>query len=254
MGLLNFLGLRRPPTTPAATGPAGTAATGGVQRPGEARADADGIPTALKQAQEKQKQAYTNADGTVRTVRYDGRDMPFGSTTRGRLPEGSFAEVLRKMKGSRDAGNAVVVADNATLHTLTYCYGTHKAMEAWVTKTPPDGKLKMNMVLTPSTHAGGTPEQKKKNYDDFCKTNVYNLELIFPDGTRQHVKFDVKGNSPPVHGNGNPATTGETATASPEFEIDLAKWAGKDVRIRGWADGSAGVEGYIEHRETILHL
>jgi YD repeat-containing protein len=248
MGLLNFLGLRSSAATTAAT----TAAA--VTRPGEARADADGIPTALKAAAEKQKQAYTNADGTTRTVRYDGRDMPFGSTTRARLPEGSFAEVLRKMKGSRDAGNAVVVADNATLHTLTYCYGTHKSMEAWLTKTPPDGKLKMNMVLTPSTHAGGSAEDKKKNYENFCKTNVYNLELIFPDGSRQQVKFDVKGNSPPVHGNSNPATTGETATASPEFEIDLAKWAGKDIRIRGWADGSAGVEGYIEHRETILHL
>jgi hypothetical protein len=247
MGITNLFGLRR---STAATG--ATAAS--ALRPGEAATGSDGIPTALKATAEKQKAAYTNADGSTRMVQYDGRELPFGSTTRGQLPPDSFAAMLRKMKGSRDAGNAVVVADNATLHTLTYCYGTHKAMEAWVTGVPEDGKLKMNMILTPSTHAGSTPEDKKKNYEAFSKTNVYNLELIFPDGTRTKMKFDVKGNHPPVHGTGKPAETGETATASPEFEIDLKKWAGKDVRIRGWADGSAGVEGYIEHRETILHL
>jgi hypothetical protein len=247
MGLLNFLGLRPSTTT-------GTSSASAVQRPGEAAAGADGVPLALRAAEEKQKAAYTNPDGTMRTVRYDGRELPFGSTSRAQLPEGSFAPMLRKMKESRDAGNAVVVADNATLHTLTYCYGTRKSMEAWLTKTPADGKLKMNLFITPSTHAGSNAEDKRKNYENFCKTNVYNLEVIYPDGTRTQLKFDVKGNSPPVHDSRNPAETGETATVSPEFEIDLQKWAGKDVRIRGWADGSAGVEGYIEHRETILHL
>ena len=68
-------------------------------------------------------------------------------------------------------------------------------------------------------------------------------------------KFDVEGNSPPKLGTANPAKKGVTATASPDIEIDLNKWAGKgDIRIRGWADGSAGVAGYIEHRETVLHL
>jgi hypothetical protein len=251
MGLLNFFGLRSSATTTAAATAAGTMAT---SRAGESPAGRDGVPTALHAAAEKQKKEYTNADGTTRTVRYDGRDLPFGSTNRAQLPAGSFAAMLRKMQGSRDAGNAVVVADNATLHTLTYCYGTHKPMEAWLTKVPEDGKLKMNLFITPSTHAGGTPEEKRKNYDLFGRTNVYNLEVIYPDGTRDRVKFDVKGNSPPVHTAQNPADRPETATASPEFTIDLKKWAGKDVRIRGWADGSAGVEGYIEHRETILHL
>jgi hypothetical protein len=247
MGITNLFGLRR---STAATG--ATAAT--ALRPGEAATGSDGIPTALKATAEKQKAAYTNADGSTRMVQYDGRELPFGSTTRAQLPPDSFAAMLRKMKGSRDAGNAVVVADNATLHTLTYCYGTHKPMEAWLTKVPADGKLKMSMFITPSTHAGSTNEEKMKNFELFSRTNNYNLEIIYPDGTRERHKFDVKGNSPPVHNSKNPAERGETATASPEFTIDLNKWAGKDVRIRGWADGSAGVEGYIEHRETILHL
>ncbi|MBM4280767.1 MAG: hypothetical protein FJ137_08405 [Deltaproteobacteria bacterium] len=247
MSPLNHLGIRSSSTTPASAAAATT-------RAGESPAGRDGVPLALHAAAEQQEQQYTNEDGTTRTVRYDGREMPFGSVNRAQLPAGSFAAMLRKMQGSRDAGNAMVVADNATLHTLTYCYGTHKPMEAWLTKVPEDGKLKMNMLLTPSTHAGSTPEDKRKNFDLFGRTNVYNLEVIYPDDTRDRMKFDVQGNSPPVHDAKNPAERGETATASPEFTIDLKKWAGKDVRIRGWADGSAGAEGYIEHRETILHL
>jgi hypothetical protein len=245
MGILNTLGLRRSSST---------TATAAATRAGEAPAGRDGVPTALHAAADKQQKEYTNEDGSARMVRYDGREMPFGSTTRAQLPAGSFGAMLRKMQASRDAGNAVVVADNATLHTLTYCYGTHKPMEAWLTKVPEDGKLKMNMFITPSTHAGSTPEEKAKNFDLFGRTNNYNVEIIYPDGTREQHKFDVKGNSPPVHNAKNPADRPETASASPEFTIDVNKWAGKDVRIRGWADGSAGVEGYIEHRETILHL
>jgi hypothetical protein len=251
MGLMSFLHRLSPSATSTT---AATISTGPTAPAGEAPAGRDGVPSALHAAAEKQKKEYTNEDGSTRMVRYDGREMPFGSTNRAQLPAGSFSALLRKMQGSRDAGNAVVVADNATLHTLTYCYGTHKPMEAWLTKVPEDGKLKMNMIITPSTHAGSSAEEKRKNFDLFGSTNHYNLEVIYPDGTRDRVKFDVKGNSPPVHGAKNPADRPETASVSPDFTIDLKKWAGKDVRIRGWADGSAGVEGYIEHRETILHL
>ncbi len=224
-------------------------------RPGEAAADGRGVPLALKEAEQKQQAQYTDANGKPVTVRYDNRDMPFGSVDRSKLPAGSFSAMMSEMRSSRDAGNAVVVANNATLHTLTYCYGTHKPMEAWLTKVPEDGKLTMNLIATPSTHAGSNAADMKKNYDLFCKTNVYNLELIYPDGTREVKKFDVAGNSPPKFDSRNPAPKGHTASASPEFTIDLHKWAGKGaIRIRGWADGSAGVEGYKEHRETVLHV
>lgn len=232
-----------------------TGGTTATVRPGEAAAGRDGIPTALKDTEKRQAAEFTDATGKPITVRYDGRDMPFGSVDRARLPAGSLEPMLREMKSSRDAGNAVVVANNATLHTLTYCYGTHKPMEAWLTKVPADGKLSMNLIATPSTHAGSNEEECQKNFDTFAKTNVYNLEVVYPDGTRELKKFDVKGNSPPEFGSSKPSPTKQTASASPEIVIDLNVWAGKgDIRIRGWADGSAGVGGYPEHRETILHL
>ncbi len=226
-----------------------------IGRLGEAVADRRGVPLALTAASDRQKKEFTNADGSARTVSYDGRDMPFGSTDAAKLPKGSFSAQLRELSAYRDAGNALLSVDNATLHTLTYCYGTHKPMEAWLTKVPDDGKLSINVLITPSTHAGSTGAEKMKNFENFSKTNNYNVEVVYPDGTTTRLKFDVEGNSPPKFSSGNPAKKGVTATASPDIEIDLNKWAGKgDVRIRGWADGSAGVAGYIEHRETILHL
>ena len=208
------------------------------------------VPTALTEARKQQAAEYRNADGTERLVRHDGRDMPFGSTTHRKLPAGSFDGELRRMRNGRDAGNAVLVADNANLHTLTYCWGTHKAMEAWLSQVPKNGQLVVNLICTPSTHAGSTDAQKAENFEKFAKTNVYNLEVLFPDGTSQKMKFDTDGNSPPK----GPSSRSQYATPSPNVVIDLQKWAGQDIRIRGWADGSAGVEGYKEHRETILHL
>jgi hypothetical protein len=231
--------------------------TGGASsvRAGEAPAGRDGIPTALKETDKRQAAEFTDATGKPITVSYDGRDMLFGSVDRARLPAGSFEPMLREMKSSRDAGNAVVVANNATLHTLTSCYGTHKPMEAWLTKVPADGKLSMHLIATPSTHAGSDETECQQNFDSFAKTNVYNLEIVFPDGTRELKRFDVQGQSPPEVGSSKPSPTKQTASASPEIVIDLNVWAGKgDIRIRGWADGSAGVGGYPEHRETVLHL
>jgi hypothetical protein len=231
-----------------------TVGTTSALPPGEAPAGRDGIPTALKEAEKKQAAQYTDAAGKPTTVRYDGRDMPFGEADRTRLPAGSFKSVFREMNNSRDAGNAIIVANNATLHTLTYCYGTHKPMEAWLTKVPADGKLTLNLIATPSIHVGSTEAECLKNFTAWSKSNVYNVEVVFPDGSREVKKFDVEGNSPPKYNNGNPAPTGHGASASPTIDIDLNKWAGKgDIRIRGWADGSSP-GGYIEHRETILHV
>jgi hypothetical protein len=228
---------------------------GSIGRLGEAAVDRRGIPVALKETAEAQRKAYLNPDGSEKLVDYDGRKMPFGSTDAAKLPAGSFAQQLRELRDYRDAGNAIVSVDYATLHRLTFCYGTDKPMEAWLTKVPDNGKLSINVIITPSTHAGSSAADKKKNFDLFSKTNNYNVEVVYPDGTTTRLKFDVEGNSPPVFGNSKPASKGITASASPDIEIDLNKWAGKgDIRIRGWADGSAGVGGYIEHRETVLHL
>lgn len=232
-----------------------TPSTGQIGRLGEAAVDRRGVPLALTATAERQKKEFTNGDGSERRVSYDGREMPFGSTDAAKLPAGSFARQLRELSAYRDAGNAILSVDNATLHSLTYCYGTHKPMEAWLTKVPESGKLSVNLIITPSTHAGSTPSEQQKNFENFARTNNYNVEVVYPDGSTTRLKFDVEGNSPPTFNASNPAKKPVTASASPDIEIDLNKWAGKgDVRIRGWADGSAGVAGYIEHRETILHL
>lgn len=232
-----------------------SAQVGQTSGPGSAVMGRGGVPQAMLDRAEAQRKEFTNADGSERLVRYDNRDMPFGRTGQRTMPEGSFGAELRRMTNHRDAGNSVIVADNATLHVLSYCYGTHKSMEAWLTDTPKDGQLKLNLIASPSTHAGYSQAEKEANFEKFAKTNVYNLEIRFPDGTRETMKFDVAGNSPPKYNDRNPAPSGAYASASPEFVIDLNKWAGKgDIRIRGWADGSAGVEGYQEKRETILHL
>jgi hypothetical protein len=231
------------------------AVPGAAQGIGASPVGRDGVPVALRNAAEAQKQAYRNPDGTERLVRYDNRDMPFGRTGERRLPAGSFGAELRRMSGSRDAGNATIVTDNADLHVLSYCYGTHKSMEAWLTNTPKDGQLKLNLIASPSTHAGSDAAEKTKNFEKFSRTNVYILEIEYPDRTRERVRFDVEGNSPPKYGNNNPAPRASYASPSPDITIDLNKWAGKgDIKIRGWAEGSAGVAGYQEKRETILHL
>lgn len=223
--------------------------------PGEAATNRAGIPTALLAAQEAQRAKYLDANGKPTTVRYDGRDMPFGSVDRTSLPKGSTDALVRELGRNLDAGNAIAVARNAHMHTLTYCYGTHKPMEAWLTKVPADGKVQIGVVITPSAHVGGTEAEVMKNFNAWSKSNVYNFEIIYPDGSRELKKFDVAGNDPPKYGNSNPSPRGHPATLSPMVEIDLARWAGKgDIRLRGWADGSAGVAGYVEHRETILHL
>ena len=228
---------------------------GSTSGPGSSAVGRGGVPQAMLDRASAQRQEFTNADGTERLVNYDSRQMPFGRTGQRTLPPGSFGAELRRMSGHRDAGNAVIVSDNATLHVLSYCYGTHKSMEAWLTDTPKDGMLKLNLIASPSTHAGYSQSEKQANFEKFAKTNVYNVEIQYPDGTREFKKFDVAGNSPPQYNDRNPAPSGAYASASPELTIDLNKWAGKgDVRIRGWADGSAGVEGYQEKRETILHL
>ena len=231
-----------------------TTPTPTATRPGEAATNRQGIPLGLIAAQEAQKAKYVDANGKPTTVRYSGRDMPFGEADRMSLPKGSAKALLRELGESGDAGNAIVVANNAHLHTLTYCYGTHKPMEAWLTKVPADGKLSISLIGTPSTHVGSTDGARQKNFDTYAKTNNYNVEITYPDGSREVKKFDVDGNSPPKYGNSNPAPKGKPASLSPEVEIDLKKWAGKgDITIRGWADGSSP-GGYIEHRATILHV
>lgn len=211
------------------------------------------LPKALLDAQQKQRAAHLDAAGQPRITRMGDRELDLGKTTVAELPAGSFSPVMNMVRDRPDAGRALVVADNADLAVLSYSYGSHKPMEAWVTSPPKDGRLVLNIVIAPSCHAGNTPGEKSKNYELFGKTNVYNVELRYADGTVERQRFDVRSND--VAPGDKPNYDHPVyATLSPDIVVDLKKAAGKDVVVTGWAEGSAGVAGYRERRETVLHL
>jgi len=214
---------------------------------GAGRSRSGGPPQAMRDAAAAQRAAHSGP-----TRGYDGVERDLGNTSNHSLPPKGFSPILRQMANRPDAGNAIFIANNATVHTLKYAYTSHKPMEAWLENPPADGKLSFCIAISPSIHAGSNRSEKLENYKKFGKTNIYNLEVIFPDGKREHIKFDVEGNKDPKRG--YEASKSYTATLSPDIEIDLDKYKGQDVKIRGWADGSAGVGGYQERRETVLHL
>ncbi len=209
------------------------------------------LPQGLVDAQAAQRKKHQNADGTPKLIS-DGREIDLGHTTVSKLPAGSFSAVLNQMKERPDAGRAMLVGDNADLAVLSYSYGSHEPMQAWMQSKPKDDQLTINIAVSPSCHAGNDKDEKSKNYALFGKTNVYNVEVRYADGTVERKKFDVHGND--VNAGDKPNYNSPVyATLSPDVTIDLKKAAGKPVEITGWADGSAGVHGYIERRKTILH-
>lgn len=87
--------------------------------------------------------------------------------------------------------------------------------------------------------------------EKFAKENVYNVVIRLPDGKTIKKRFDTEGNDPPKPGRRDHSNT---ATNSGDIEIDIAAYAGKDIVVQAWPDGSAGVGGYKEAREIVLHL
>ncbi|MBN2361781.1 MAG: hypothetical protein JXR83_20180 [Deltaproteobacteria bacterium] len=88
--------------------------------------------------------------------------------------------------------------------------------------------------------------------EKFSKENFYNILIKLPDGKQIRKRFDVTGKE----SSGRSLRTDRAchATTSPEVSIDISKFKGKDIVIQAWPDGSAGVGGYREARETVLHL
>lgn len=183
------------------------------------------------------------------------------------IEKGSVKHVAAYAADLQDAGNAIPVAKNASLYQLGFSYHSGRRREAWVMDPPKDGKLQMQVVLTPSWHANAwdAPEPKAPNDDapqaewdaydkawdkhtkscednatKFALTNTYHVTVSYPDGTVDKKSFAVNGKEP------------EWSSASPAVEIDLNKHKG-DIIIRGWAEGSAGADGYASARVTVLH-
>ena len=217
-------------------------------------ASASGLPQALVDAQASQRKEHLNADGTPRLTQIGDRMIDLGKTTVGQLPAGAFSALLNQLKDRPDAGRALVVAENADLHTLRYSFGSREGMQAWLASPPKGDTLVLNVAIAPSCHAGNTPGEKAKNYELFGKTNVYNIEVRTKQGDLlQSLRFDVRAND--VAAGERPSYEHPVyATLSPDITIDTKKLKGQDVVITGWADGSAGVAGYVERRKTTLHL
>lgn len=174
-------------------------------------------------------------------VTYGDRTFDTGASYRSFLPAGSIDSIKQSQIRQPDAGNAGIAASNAHLHVLSFSYHSHDGKEAWVQDPPADGKLKLNMALSPSSHVGSDRASKQATYEKYALSNTYNVRVRYPDGTSDSLKFSVNGKTP------------EYSSVSPEFEIDLNKWKGQSVVIEGWADGSS-VGGYIEARKTTLHI
>ena len=180
------------------------------------------------------------------------------------LEKGSVAAAAAYVADLKDAGNALVVADNAHLYTLGFSYHANKAKEAWVVGAPADKQLVLRVALTPSWHVTQHPEPKapspeasaaewdaydsawgryesscRDNATKFALTNRYNVEVTSPDGKSVRTSFAVNGKEP------------ELSSVSPEIQIDLTIKG--NFTIKGWADGSAGPEGYRSARVTVLH-
>lgn len=184
------------------------------------------------------------------------------------IEKGSVKGVVAHAADLKDAGNAIPVAGNASLYQLGFSYHAARRREAWVMDPPKDGKLQMQVVVTPSWHANAwdSPEPKNAPKDDapqaewdaydkawdkfeksceanatkFALTNTYHFTVTYPDGSIDKQTFKVSGKEP------------EWASPSPAIEIDLNKHKG-DIIIRGWAEGSAGADGYASARVTVLH-
>ena len=183
------------------------------------------------------------------------------------VEKGSIASVKAYAADLQDAGNAIAIAKNASMYQVDFSYHSGRRKEAWLTEQPKDGKLQLQVVVTPSWHVSNVPEPKlpaptddspqaewdaydkawetynkscEEHATQFALTNSYNVTVTYPDGSVDAKTFKVNGKDP------------EFSSASPEIEIDLKKHKG-DIIIRGWADGSAGADAYAAARVTVLH-
>jgi hypothetical protein len=164
----------------------------------------------------------------------------------------------------KDAGNAIAVFKNASFFQAEFSYHAAQPRQIVLTDKPKDGKLQMQVVITPSWHASRYSEPKApkddapqaewdayeaayEKYDSSCTenatkfalTNSYHVTVTYADGTVDQKSFKVNGKDP------------EWSSASPEIEVDLNRAKG-DIVVRGWADGSAGADAYMAARVSVI--
>ena len=150
--------------------------------------------------------------------------------------------------------STTMMSANVDFQLLQHSYGTGKPMYGFLEKMPKDGKLKLQLTITPSGHNGEANARK------WSKENTYNARVGYMNGGRfvelAKTQFD---------GNGKETTqrtvqTGKEnwAPTSPDLEVDLKQFKkdhpGKELVLEGWPNFSAGVGGYSEARRTIIDV
>lgn len=180
------------------------------------------------------------------------------------IEKGSAKSVSTYAADLKDAGNAIVAFKNASFFQAEFSYHAAQARQIVLTDKPKDGKLQMQVVITPSWHASQYSEPKApkdeapeaewnayeaayEKYDKSCTenatkfalTNSYNVTVTYPDGSVDQKSFKVNGKEP------------EWASTSPVIEVDLSRGKG-DIVVRGWADGSAGADAYMSARVSVI--
>jgi hypothetical protein len=148
-----------------------------------------------------------------------------------------------------DAGHAKAACKNATLWSIGFGYETHAPMAGFLTDVPKDKKVVFNVICSPSAHAD-FGDGAEANFEKFALENEYEAGVYYVAPGKQEwerelvtsVKFKVNGKSP------------EYASMSPDMTVDLSKFKGGKLMVEGYAIGSAGVEGYVEARRTVIDL
>ena len=240
------------------------------------------------------------------------------------IHKNSAADVQRHLGDVRDAARTLVHG-NTDMFVLRHSYKTREPMHAFLGSKPKDGKLKLQVTITPSWHANApdsysvtralankepkdltaldvveafrgsarfsktiedelgpverwgqrtfesmkaafTGDVKKdrelvKAYIEdigqtamgqkFSRENVYEVLVKLPDGKSIKKVFDVSGKESSTSTRYDKAVH---ASISPEIEIDISQYAGKEIVVEAYPYGSAGVGGYPEARRTIVHI
>lgn len=181
------------------------------------------------------------------------------------IEKGSAKNVQSYAADLKDAGNAIVAFKNASFFQAEYSYHAAKPRQLVLTDKPKDGKLQMEVVITPSWHASSYSEPRaprddapqaewdaydaayaryekscEENATKFALTNAYNVTVTYPDGSVDRKEFKVNGKDP------------EWASVSPQIEVDLNRGGKGDIVVRGWANGSAGADAYMSARVSVI--
>ncbi len=127
-------------------------------------------------------------------------------------------------------------------------------MDAWLTSLPPQGLLELELVIAPSwPERGSGGVSAEEQFRKWATSNIYVTRIVLPDGDEVTTRYDVAGHA--LGDDEVPAVTeAQFASVLRLGRFDAAAYTEQTIQIEGWAEGSAGVAGYVERRRTNLRL